>query len=78
LSLVKKSVVRAVPAVMVIVPHAVVVVQPVAMPRLPMAVTNPLKPLVAKLNLPLSAFVRPRPLQPRTVKENNHAATRSS
>jgi small subunit ribosomal protein S3 len=59
-------------------PARPVVVQPVAMPRLPMAVTNPLKQLVAKLNPPLSAYVRPRPLQLRTAKENNHAATCSS
>jgi hypothetical protein len=78
LSLVKKSVVHAAPAVMETVLHVAVVVLPAAMPRLPTAVINPLKPLVAKPNLPLSAFVRPRPLQPRTVKENKHAATRSS
>jgi hypothetical protein len=79
LSRVKRSVADAALVAMVSAQRVPVVVQRAAMPRQPMAVINPLKPLLVKLNLPLSAYVRPRPLQHlRTAKENNYAATCSS
>lgn len=44
-------------------------------PHLPMAAISPPKP-VALTTPPLSAYAKsPRPLQQRTVKENNYAAT---
>jgi hypothetical protein len=83
LNLAKKSVVPAVPAVMlalpVIVLHAqALVAQQGPMPHQRMAAISPLKPLMPH-QLPSSASARlPRP-QPlarlRTVKENKHAAT---
>jgi len=46
-----------------------------AMLPLLMAVTNPQRPMAPMQMPPLSAYVRPRPPQPRTAKENKHAAT---
>jgi hypothetical protein len=79
----KKSVVLAVPVVMlapqVIVPHAqALVALQGPMPHQRMAAINPLKPLVP-LQLPSSASARlprPHPLaRLRTEQENKHAAT---
>ena len=76
-----KSVVHVVLAVMV-APVAIVQAQAVAHVVLsvatllrPMAATSQQK-LAALITMPLSAYAKsPRPLQQRTVKENNYAAT---
>jgi hypothetical protein len=63
------------------VPHrAALVVLSAPTVRLPMAATNPSKPLVSTpTNPPLSAYAKsPRQLQQLTVKENNYVATCSS
>jgi hypothetical protein len=61
--------------VVAMVPVVEVAVLAVATLPLPTVATSPL--VLALAQIPLSANAEPRPLQQRTVKENNYAATRT-